>query len=93
MAHPRANDADCSPAATARRELAVLAARLAALSPLASLDRGYSLTRTDDGRLVRAHDEVEVGETLQTWLRSGWVSSTVTARGPESPLPNPESRR
>lgn len=81
------------PAATARRELAVLAARLAALSPLASLDRGYSLTRTDDGRLVRAHDEVEVGETLQTWLRSGWVSSTVTARGPESPLPNPESRR
>ena len=79
------------PAATARSQLAVLAARLQALSPLASLDRGYSLTRRADGGVVRAATDVEVGDTLTTQLRSGWVSSTVTARG-ESALPTePES--
>ena len=79
------------PATTARSQLAVLAARLQALSPLASLDRGYSLTRRADGGVVRASSDVEVGDTLTTQLRSGWVSSTVTGRGEAAPPHEPES--
>ena len=51
--------------------------RLIALSPLAVLDRGYSVTFTGTGRLVREASAVAIGETLTTRLARGKVGSTV----------------
>jgi exodeoxyribonuclease VII large subunit len=51
--------------------------RLHALSPIAVLDRGYSLTFTPDGQLVHESSAVTTGETLKTRLARGTVTSTV----------------
>jgi exodeoxyribonuclease VII large subunit len=55
-----------------------LLGRLAALSPLAVLERGYSLSFTRTGQLVRESSGVTKGETLMTRLARGTVTSTVT---------------
>jgi exodeoxyribonuclease VII large subunit len=55
----------------------VLHGRLTALSPLAVLERGYSLTFTGTGQLVRESSAVSKGETLKTQLARGSVTSTV----------------
>jgi exodeoxyribonuclease VII large subunit len=69
---------------TGRRDVALLAARLHALSPLGSLQRGYSLTRTPDGQVVQRASQVAVGDTLHTQLASGALTTTVTAVHPDS---------
>jgi exodeoxyribonuclease VII large subunit len=51
--------------------------RLNALSPLAVLDRGYSLTFTASGKLVRESSDVSPGQTLRTRLARTAVTSTV----------------
>jgi len=53
--------------------------QLRALSPLAVLQRGYSVTRLADGRLVSRVDSVPVGDDLVTQLADGFVTSKVTA--------------
>lgn len=59
------------------------AAKLDALSPLAVLGRGYSLTkRTRDGRLLRSVADAEIGETLETRVADGTVRSVVVERLP-----------
>ncbi len=61
-----------------RHSLARLAASLQALSPLAVLARGYSLTFQADGKtLVRASDEVQAGDRIHTRLAAGEVQSRV----------------
>jgi exodeoxyribonuclease VII large subunit len=60
----------------ARANRNALAGRLAALSPLAVLDRGYSLTFTETGQLLRESSGVNPGQTLKTRLRRGTVTST-----------------
>jgi exodeoxyribonuclease VII large subunit len=55
----------------------VFQGRLTALSPLAVLDRGYSLTFTSGGQLVRASSAVAIGDSLMTRLARGTVTSTV----------------
>lgn len=55
-----------------------LRGRLIALSPLAVLERGYSLTFTSAGRLVRESSAVAIGEFLMTRLARGTVTSTVS---------------
>ena len=59
-----------------RRRLGQAAVRLQALSPLASLERGYSITRSG-GRVVRAHDEVAAGDAIEILLHRGVVRATV----------------
>lgn len=61
-----------------RRRLGEAAVHLEALSPLRSLDRGYSITR-HDGRVVRAHDEVDPGDTIEVLLHRGLLRATVDA--------------
>lgn len=53
------------------------AARLEALSPLAVLARGYSLTQTEEGGLVRNAADVSPGETISTRVRRGRIESRV----------------
>jgi exodeoxyribonuclease VII large subunit len=57
---------------------ASLQARLAALSPLAVLDRGYSLTYDAAGVLLRNSAALAPGDRLATRLARGSATSTVT---------------
>ncbi len=69
---------------TARRAVEGAAARLEALSPLAILSRGYSLThRAIDGRLIRDAAELAPGEELRTRLARGQVVSRVEQIEPD----------
>jgi exodeoxyribonuclease VII large subunit len=52
--------------------------RLRALDPAAALARGWSITHTGDGELVRGAADVEPGVTLVTTTASGRLVSTVT---------------
>ncbi len=51
--------------------------QLGLLSPLAVLERGYSLTRTAEGRLVRSVTQVSEGLVLVTQVRDGTIRSVV----------------
>ena len=57
-----------------------LESQLRALSPLAVLDRGFSITRRADGAVVRGADEVEIGEGLQTQVARGILESKVISK-------------
>lgn len=54
-----------------------LGVQLRALSPLAVLDRGYSLTQTIDGKVVRDVAQLKKGDTLKTRFAKGTVISEV----------------
>ena len=56
-----------------------LDARVQALDPARTLARGWSLTRTADGRLVRSPDDVSAGDHLHTRVADGEIRSTVDA--------------
>jgi exodeoxyribonuclease VII large subunit len=60
-----------------RERLSAIQSRLRALSPLNVLDRGYSLTMTADGKVLRATDHLRPGERLQTRLARGKLLSRV----------------
>jgi exodeoxyribonuclease VII large subunit len=50
-----------------------------ALDPRRVLERGYTITRTADGRVVRRANDVGAGSELVTELASGRVISRVEA--------------
>jgi exodeoxyribonuclease VII large subunit len=67
--------------ATEERHLSSLEARVRALDPVNVLARGWSITRTTDGRLVRSPADVAVGDVLTTELAEGSVRSRVERDG------------
>lgn len=67
--------------AEAERELLGVDARVRALDPERALARGWSITRTADGRLVRSPDDVAPGDRLVTQLGGGDLRSTVDDDG------------
>ena len=69
------------------RELYGLAGRLQALSPLAVLERGYSITFAAPGRtVVTDATTLHPGDGLETFLARGRVISSVTEISPEHGL-------
>jgi len=64
--------------AAATAHVAMVGARVDAVDPAVALARGWSITTTTDGRLVRSIADVAPGETLATRVRDGEVRSTVT---------------
>ncbi len=62
---------------TAGLRLDAVAARTEAVDPARTLARGWSITRTADGHLVRHPDQVSTGETLVTTLAGGTTHSRV----------------
>ena len=54
-----------------------LGARVEALDPELQLRRGYSLTYTDDGRLVRSVADVHEGDTIKTRIADGDLLSVL----------------
>ena len=61
-----------------------LEAHLHALSPLAVLERGFSLTRTIEGKIIRDMAEAPIGTKLETRLARGTLESEVTASKQEN---------
>ncbi len=66
--------------ASQRDRIGRCAAALGALSPLATLQRGYSIVRTSDGQIVHAAAALATGDTLDVQFAAGSASATVTAR-------------
>ena len=62
-----------------RHRFGVTAGRLDSLSPLAVLARGYSLTRTPEGTIVRAARQVRPGDAVEVLLHEGRLDCRVTA--------------
>ena len=58
-------------------ELRHTVARLRALSPAATLERGYAIVQRADGHVVRAADEVKTGDRLRVRLAEGELQATV----------------
>lgn len=50
---------------------------LDAVSPLATLARGYSVTTASDGNVLKQAKQVKAGDMLTTRLADGWVESEV----------------
>jgi len=66
-----------------RERIAVLTARLESLSPLSTLQRGYSIAqRADDKKVLNSIAQIAEGDTLLTRLADGDIESTVTSRQP-----------
>ena len=68
--------------------LDLLGARASALDPVTALSRGWSITRTAEGALVRRAADVAPGTHLRTTLADGTVDSTVDStaeRAPDTP--------
>lgn len=65
----------------ASEKLTALAAQLETLSPLNVLARGYSLTRTPDGKLIRTAADVQPGDTIVTRVSNGEIESVVSRTG------------
>jgi exodeoxyribonuclease VII large subunit len=60
--------------------LAHTTARLRALSPAATLQRGYAIVQRADGHVVRAAAEVGVDDSLRVRLAEGELAAKVTTR-------------
>jgi exodeoxyribonuclease VII large subunit len=64
---------------TSREEvIAGLRARVRALSPQATLDRGYSVVQLEDGSIARDAKSLRIGQKLRLRLAAGETNATVT---------------
>lgn len=59
-------------------ELRHTLARLRALSPLATLQRGYAIVQRGDGHVIQAAGEVGAGDALRVRLAEGELTAVVT---------------
>lgn len=64
----------------ANNRLAVAQARLDAISPLATLARGYAIVRNEEGQIVRHVGDAAAGDILHTQLSDGTLKSQVLSR-------------
>ena len=65
--------------AIAQEELLQVTARVRALSPQATLDRGYAVVQLADGSIARDSQALTAGEKLRIRLAQGETSATVTS--------------
>lgn len=63
----------------AKEELTQIKARVRALSPQATLDRGYSVVQTMNGDIARDATKLKMGDLLRLRLAKGEIKATVTA--------------
>jgi exodeoxyribonuclease VII large subunit len=72
-------------ASTVDRESALVGhhlARIRAMSPQATLDRGYSILLAPDGVAVRSVDQVSIGDDVVAQLADGQLAVKVTQLRP-----------
>jgi exodeoxyribonuclease VII large subunit len=71
-----------------KSRLAMASRTLDAVSPLATLERGYAIvTRIDDRHVLREASEVRVGDPIEARLRSGSIRARVTALSADDDKP------
>ncbi len=63
---------------------------LEAVSPLATLARGYSVTTATDGNILKQTTQVKAGDVLTTRVSDGWVESEVKT---VTPAKKPRTRK
>jgi exodeoxyribonuclease VII large subunit len=61
----------------AKSRLGLAAASLDALSPLAVLQRGFSIAQKDDGSLLRDAKQIAVGDSINVRLARGKIGARV----------------
>jgi exodeoxyribonuclease VII large subunit len=62
----------------AKEELVQIKARVRALSPQATLDRGYSVVQLANGDIARDATKLKAGDVLRLRLAKGETNATVT---------------
>ncbi len=60
-----------------KRDLRNLALRLNTISPLATLSRGYSITKSEQGDILRSASQVQPGDSIRTQLHQGTLICSV----------------
>lgn len=65
------------------RAATALARALHAVSPLATLARGYSILRAEDGRVLRSISDLEIGQQVTAQLADGSARAQVTEFMPD----------
>ncbi len=63
-------------------QISAMALALNALNPLSTLSRGYSITTTAEGEVVRNADWLQNGEVITTRLHRGEITSKITGLHP-----------
>ncbi len=66
------------------RALEHLALRLAAVDPLAPLQRGFALLQDEEGRVVRSVRDLQPGQDVRARLADGGAAMRVTALAPDA---------
>jgi exodeoxyribonuclease VII large subunit len=62
---------------THRRRFESVVRTLQAVSPLATLDRGYAIVTTLDGRVVHRANDLQTGDTIQARLAKGQLRAVI----------------
>lgn len=68
----------------------IVEAKVRALDPAVALARGWSITRTPDGRVVRSIAELGPGASITTRVADGTATSTITDTEPAELVHHPE---
>ncbi|HTO01680.1 MAG TPA: exodeoxyribonuclease VII large subunit [Microthrixaceae bacterium] len=74
-----------------RGRLDALDAQTRVHDPKLALARGWSMTRTASGRLLRSVDDIQPGDVLESVLADGVVRSVVESTAPEQASDGPEN--
>ena len=61
----------------AKHQFVLQTSQLNSVSPLATLERGYSVTTNQQHKVIRSVEQVVIGEIIETQLKSGKVTSQI----------------
>ena len=75
--HARLTQAMQQQLSSSRNQLSLQASRLDSVSPLSVLARGYSITKNQQGGVVKSVNDVSSGELITTELADGQLQSKV----------------
>ena len=64
------------------KELSRLVNSLNIINPLATLSRGYSISKDSSGTVIHSHQQIKAGDTITTLIEYGKFSATVTKTEP-----------
>ncbi|PCJ60301.1 MAG: exodeoxyribonuclease VII large subunit [Planctomycetota bacterium] len=62
-----------------RKQLGLFGKELELLSPLKTIDRGYSITKNPEGNLISSINNIEEGQQVETILKDGSIISKVSS--------------
>lgn len=62
----------------AKHRIAMQASQLNAVSPLATLERGYTITTDQQNHVIKSSDDLNIGDTIITKISAGKITSKIT---------------